>query len=163
MAPRIYPGCPIFRNRWKNNAYQGDSCVNSAHRTRKQSFMNIAIESLIVWLRPEVKRESVTSKYGQRAIPAHEGKNQERSHSKSLALEAQKIDIVQQGGWPRTDRSPTRSDPEGSSRNEFGPGRGFSLPPHQATPRACASSISLREHWRGRHPTVVPQFSSAQG
>lgn len=82
---------------------------------------------------------------------------------KSLALEAQKIDIVRQGGWPRTDRSPTRSGPEGSSRNEFGPGRRFSLPPHQAKPWESRADISLRGYWRGMHLTVVPQFSSAQG
>src|SRR5579872_3648961 len=33
------------------------------------------------------------------------------------------------GGWRRTGPSPTRSDPEGSSRNEFRPGSAFSLPP----------------------------------
>src|SRR5215469_12733652 len=33
------------------------------------------------------------------------------------------------GGWRRTGPSPTRSGPEGSSRNEFRPGSAFSLPP----------------------------------
>src|SRR5690606_34265023 len=46
-----------------------------------------------------------------------------------LACNPPDADITPLGGWPRTDRSPTRSGPEGSSRNEAGLGRRFSLPP----------------------------------
>ncbi len=52
-----------------------------------------------------------------------------RLRTANLASAAPYPDIVPSGGWRRTGPSPTRSDPEGSSRNEFRSGRLSSLPP----------------------------------
>ena len=49
-------------------------------------------------------------------------------HQAILAISPSNPDIVSPGGWRWTSFSPTRSDPEGSSRNEPNSGLCSSLP-----------------------------------
>src|ERR1700690_557490 len=58
----------------------------------------------------------------------------------ALAPGPARPDIVLSGGWRRTGVSPTRSGPEGSSRNEFLLGS-FVQPPTMPAPRPDERSI----------------------
>ncbi len=64
------------------------------------------------------------------------------------------------GGRRRTGASPTRSGPEGSSRNEFPLGSLFGLPPHPARQESGATDVGLLDDTLPDPPPAGPACSA---